>query len=156
IAIGAMIDGAIVMIENAHKHLERASPEKPRIEILIEAASQVGPALFFSLLVITVSFMPIFTLEAQERRLFGPLAFTKTFSMAAAAILSITLVPVLMILFVRGNIIPEHKNPINRALIWLYRPLIQGVLKAKTLTILLAFGVLAASLWPAQQLGSEF
>jgi Cu(I)/Ag(I) efflux system membrane protein CusA/SilA len=156
IAIGAMIDGAIVMIENAHKHLERASPEKPRIEILIEAASQVGPALFFSLLVITVSFMPIFTLEAQEGRLFGPLAFTKTFSMAAAAILSITLVPVLMILFVRGHIIPEHKNPINRALIWLYRPLIQGVLKAKTVTILLALGVLGASVWPAQQLGSEF
>jgi Cu(I)/Ag(I) efflux system membrane protein CusA/SilA len=156
IAIGAMIDGAIVMIENAHKHLERAGPEKPRIEILIEAASQVGPALFFSLLVITVSFMPIFTLEAQEGRLFGPLAFTKTFSMAAAAILSITLVPVLMILFVRGHIIPEQKNPINRALIWLYRPLIKGVLKAKALTILLALGVLAASLWPAQQLGSEF
>jgi copper/silver efflux system protein len=156
IAIGAMIDGAIVMIENAHKHLERASPEKPRIEILIEAASQVGPALFFSLLIITVSFMPIFTLESQEGRLFGPLAFTKTFSMAAAAILSITLVPVLMILFVRGHIIPEHKNPINRALIWLYRPLIRGVLKAKGLTILAALAVLGASLWPAQQLGSEF
>jgi Cu(I)/Ag(I) efflux system membrane protein CusA/SilA len=156
IAIGAMIDGAIVMIENAHKHLERASAEKPRIEILIEAASQVGPALFFSLLIITVSFMPIFTLESQEGRLFGPLAFTKTFSMAAAAILSITLVPVLMIIFVRGHIIPEHKNPINRALIWLYRPLIGGVLKAKGLTILAALAVLGASLWPAQQLGSEF
>ena len=156
IAIGAMIDGAIVMIENAHKHLERASPEKPRIEILIEAASQVGPALFFSLLIITVSFMPIFTLESQEGRLFGPLAFTKTFSMAAAAILSITLVPVLMILFIRGHIIPEQKNPINRALIWLYRPLIRGVLRAKGLTILTALAVLGASLWPAQQLGSEF
>jgi copper/silver efflux system protein len=156
IAIGAMIDGAIVMIENAHKHLERAGPEKPRIEILIEAASQVGPALFFSLLIITVSFMPIFTLESQEGRLFGPLAFTKTFSMAAAAILSITLVPVLMVLFVRGHIVPEHKNPINRALIWLYRPLIGGVLKAKGLTILAALAVLGASFWPAQQLGSEF
>ncbi len=156
IAIGAMIDGAIVMIENAHKHLERASPEKPRIEILIEAASQVGPALFFSLLIITVSFMPIFTLESQEGRLFGPLAFTKTFSMAAAAILSITLVPVLMILFVRGHIIPERHNPINRALIWLYRPLIRGVLKAKGLTIVAALAVLGVSLWPAQQLGSEF
>jgi copper/silver efflux system protein len=156
IAIGAMIDGAIVMIENAHKHLERTSPEKSRIEVLIEAASQVGPALFFSLLIITVSFMPIFTLESQEGRLFGPLAFTKTFSMAAAAILSITLVPVLMILFVRGHIVPEHKNPINRALIWLYRPLIGGVLKAKGLTILAAVAVLGASLWPAQQLGSEF
>ena len=114
IAIGAMIDGAIVMIENAHKHLERAAPGKPRVEVLIEAASEVGPSLFFSLLVITVSFMPIFTLESQEGRLFGPLAFTKTFSMAAAAILSITLVPVLMVLFVRGKIIPSTRNPINR------------------------------------------
>ena len=156
IAIGAMIDGAIVMIENAHKHLERAEPGKPRSEIIIEAAKQVGPALFFSLLIITVSFMPIFTLESQEGRLFGPLAFTKTFSMAAAAILSITLVPVLMILFVRGHIIPEHKNPINRALIWLYRPIIKGVLKARTLTILVALAILGASIWPASQLGSEF
>ena len=110
IAIGAMIDGAIVMIENAHKHLERDA-SKPRTEILIDAAKEVGPALFFSLLIITVSFMPIFTLKSQEGRLFGPLAFTKTFSMAAAAILSVTLVPVLMILFVRGRIIPEQKNP---------------------------------------------
>jgi len=156
IAIGAMIDGAIVMIENAHKHLERAKPGKPRAEAIIEAAREVGPALFFSLLIITVSFMPIFTLESQEGRLFGPLAFTKTFSMAAAAILSITLVPVLMILFVRGKIIPEHKNPINRALIWLYRPLIRGVLRAKTLTILLALAALGASAWPAGQLGTEF
>jgi len=156
IAIGAMIDGAIVMIENAHKHLERAEPGKPRAQVLIEAATEVGPSLFFSLLVITVSFMPIFTLESQEGRLFGPLAFTKTFSMAAAAILSITLVPVLMILFVRGRIIPEHKNPINRALIWLYRPLIRGVLKAKILTIVLAMAVLGVSLWPLGQLGTEF
>ena len=122
IAIGAMIDAAIVMIENAHKHLERAEPGKPRIEVLIEAASEVGPALFFSLLIITVSFLPIFTLEAQEGRLFSPLAFTKTFAMAAAAILSVTLVPALMVLFVRGRIIPEHRNPINRFLIWIYRP----------------------------------
>jgi len=156
IAVGAMIDAAIVMIENAHKHLERAPPDKPRIEILIEAASEVGPALFFSLLVITVSFLPIFTLEAEEGRLFGPLAYTKTFAMAAAALLSVTLVPALMVVFVRGRIIPEHKNPINRALIWLYRPLIRGVLKAKTLTILLALVVLGLSIWPARQLGSEF
>src|SRR5882757_1353294 len=156
IAIGAMIDGAIVMIENAHKHLERAPPDKPRLEVLIEAASEVGPALFFSLLIITVSFLPIFTMESQEGRLFSPLAYTKTFSMAAAAILSITLVPVLMVLFVRGKIIPEHKNPINRFLIWVYRPLIQGVLKAKTLTIFLAIVALAVSLWPARQLGTEF
>ena len=156
IAIGAMIDGAIVMIENAHKHLERAPPDKPRLEVLIEAASEVGPALFFSLLIITVSFLPIFTMESQEGRLFSPLAFTKTFSMAAAAILSITLVPALMVLFIRGKIIPEHKNPINRFLIWVYRPLIQGVLKAKTLTIFLALVALAVSLWPARQLGTEF
>ncbi len=156
IAVGAMIDAAIVMIENAHKHLERAPPDKPRVEILIEAASEVGPALFFSLLVITVSFLPIFTLEAEEGRLFGPLAYTKTFAMAAAALLSVTLVPALMVIFVRGRIIPEARNPINRFLIALYRPLIRGVLKAKTLTIVLAVAVLGLSLWPARQLGSEF
>ncbi|MBX9875813.1 MAG: CusA/CzcA family heavy metal efflux RND transporter, partial [Beijerinckiaceae bacterium] len=156
IAVGAMIDAAIVMIENAHKHLERSSPGKPRIEIIIEAASEVGPALFFSLLVITVSFLPIFTLEGEEGRLFGPLAYTKTFAMAAAAFLSVTLVPALMVVFVRGRIVPEHKNPINRALIWLYRPLIRGVLRARVLTILLALAVLGVSVWPARQLGSEF
>ena len=156
IAVGAMIDAAIVMIENAHKHLERAAPDKPRVEVLIEAASEVGPALFFSLLVITVSFLPIFTLEAQEGRLFGPLAFTKTFAMAAAALLSITLVPALMVIFVRGRIVPEHRNPINRFLIWVYRPIIQLVLKAKTLTILLALVALGVTIWPARQLGSEF
>jgi len=156
IAIGAMIDAAIVMIENAHKHLERAPSDKPRIEVLIEAASEVGPALFFSLLIITVSFLPIFTMEAQEGRLFSPLAFTKTFAMASAAVLSVTLVPALMVLFVRGRIIPEHKNPINRFLIWAYRPLIRIVLKAKTLTIVLALVVLAISIWPARQLGTEF
>ena len=156
IAIGAMIDAAIVMIENAHKHLERAPPGKPRVEILIEAASEVGPALFFSLLIITVSFLPIFTLEAQEGRLFGPLAFTKTFAMAAAALLSVSLVPALMILFVRGRIIPEARNPLNRAMIAIYRPVIRGVLKAKTLTIALALAVLGISVWPATQVGSEF
>ncbi|UOK73742.1 efflux RND transporter permease subunit [Ancylobacter polymorphus] len=156
IAVGAMIDAAIVMIENAHKHMERAPPDKPRIEILIEAASEVGPALFFSLLVITVSFLPIFTLESQEGRMFGPLAFTKTFAMAASALLSVTLVPALMVVFVRGRIIPEHKNPINRFLISVYRPVISGVLKAKTLTILVALVALGVTIWPARQLGSEF
>ncbi|MCG7392924.1 CusA/CzcA family heavy metal efflux RND transporter [Microvirga sp. ACRRW] len=156
IAVGAMIDAAIVMIENAHKHLERAPPDQPRVEILIKAASEVGPALFFSLLIITVSFLPIFTLEAQEGRLFGPLAFTKTFAMAAAAVLSVTLVPALMVLFVRGRIVPEHRNPINRFLIWIYRPVIQGVLKAKGLTIVLALVALGVTVWPARQLGSEF
>jgi Cu(I)/Ag(I) efflux system membrane protein CusA/SilA len=156
IAIGAMVDAAIVMIENAHKHLERAEPGKPRLQILIEAASQVGPALFFSLLIITVSFLPIFSLEAQEGRMFSPLAYTKTFSMAAAALLSITLVPALMVIFVRGRIIPERKNPLNRALIWIYRPVIKAVMKAKTLTILAAVGVLLVTLWPAMRLGTEF
>jgi Cu(I)/Ag(I) efflux system membrane protein CusA/SilA len=156
IAIGAMVDAAIVMIENAHKHLERAGPEQSRLDVLIAAASEVGPALFFSLLVITVSFLPIFTLESQEGRLFGPLAFTKTFAMAAAALLSVTLVPALMIVFVRGRIVPEQRNPINRALMAIYRPIIQGVLRARTVVIMLALLVLGASVWPARQLGTEF
>ena len=156
IAIGAMVDAAIVMIDNAHKHLDRAKPDQSRVSILIDAASEVGPALFFSLLIITVSFMPIFTLESQEGRLFSPLAFTKTFAMAAAALLSVTLVPALMVIFVRGKIVPEHKNFINRFLIWIYRPIIKAVLRAKILVILLAVAVLAATLWPARQLGTEF
>ncbi|WP_024506459.1 efflux RND transporter permease subunit [Bradyrhizobium sp. ARR65] len=156
IAIGAMVDAAIVMIENAHKHLERAEPGHSRAAILIEAASEVGPALFFSLLIITVSFMPIFTLEAQEGRLFSPLAYTKTFSMAAAALLSVTLVPALMVIFVRGRIVPEHKNIINRLLIWLYRPVIKAVLRVKIPVVLLALAMLAATIWPARQLGTEF
>ena len=156
IAISAMIDAAIVMIENAHKHLERAAPDKPRIQVLIEAASEVGPALFFSLLIITVSFLPIFSLEGQEGRMFGPLAYTKTFSMAAAAFLSVTLVPALMVVFVRGRIIPEHRNPVNRVLIAVYRPIISAVLKAKSLTIIVAIAALVITIWPARQLGSEF
>jgi len=156
IAIGAMVDAAIVMIENAHKHLERATPDKSRTEVLIAAASEVGPALFFSLLIITVSFLPIFALEAQEGRLFKPLAYTKTFAMAAAALLSVTLVPALMMLFVRGRIVPEHRNPINRFLIWLYRPVIRLALRFKAITILAAVAILAGSLWPAMRLGTEF
>ncbi|MBI0537438.1 efflux RND transporter permease subunit [Roseomonas sp. KE2513] len=156
IAVGAMVDAAIVMIEAAHKHLERAPPEKPRLVVLTEAAAEVGPALFFSLLVITVSFLPIFALEAQEGRLFHPLAYTKSFAMGAAALLSITLVPALMVLFVRGRIIPEHRNPVNRLLIWLYRPFIRVVLRARVLTILLAVTALAATAWPAARLGGEF
>ena len=156
IAIGAMVDAAIVMIENAHKHLERAAPGASRIQTLIDAAQEVGPALFFSLLIITVSFLPVFTLEAQEGRLFQPLAYTKTFAMAGAALLSITLVPALMVLFVRGRILPEHRNPINRFLIWAYRPLIAGVMRWKKLTVLLALAVLAATWYPASRLGSEF
>ena len=156
IAIGAMVDAAIVMIENAHKHLERAPSYKPRSEVLIEAAIEVGPALFFSLLVITVSFLPIFALEAQEGRMFKPLAYTKTFAMAAAALLSVTVVPALMLLFVRGRIMPENRNPVNRALMWLYRPVIGVALRNKAVTILLAVVVLFASLWPMSRLGSEF
>ncbi len=155
IAIGAMIDAAIVMIENAHKHLEHRG-NKTHTEIIIEAAKEVGPALFFSLLIITVSFLPVFTLQAQEGRLFKPLAFTKTFSMAAASFLSLTLVPVLMVLFIRGKILPEQKNPITRFLIWVYRPLINLVLKAKMLTILIAVIILAITYFPLKKLGSEF
>ena len=156
IAIGVMVDAAIVMIENAHKHLERAAPGRSRVEVVIEAASEVGPALFFSLLIITVSFMPIFTLESQEGRLFSPLAFTKTFAMAAAALLSVTLVPALMVVCVRGRIVPERQNPINRFLIWIYRPLIKGVMRARIFVIAMALAILAISVWPARQLGSEF
>ena len=156
IAIGAMVDAAIVMIENAHKHLERAPPDAPRLQIMIDACREVGPALFFSLLVITVSFLPVFTLEAQEGRMFKPLAYTKTFAMAGAALLSITLVPVLMLLFIRGPIMPEQKNPVNRFLIWVYRPIIAWVMRWKKLTIAFALVALAVSVYPAMRLGSEF
>ena len=156
IAVGAMVDASIVMIENAHKRLEHAPPGASRVQTLIDAAVEVGPALFFSLLVITVSFLPVFALEDQEGRLFKPLAFTKTFSMAGAAFLSVTLVPVLMLIFVRGRILPEQKNPVNRALIWLYRPIIRLVLRAKVPTIALALVILGGSVIPASRLGSEF
>jgi Cu(I)/Ag(I) efflux system membrane protein CusA/SilA len=156
IALGAMVDAAIVMIENAHKHLERAPPDASRVRTLTEAAIEVGPALFFSLAVIVVSFLPVFTLEAQEGRMFRPLALTKTFAMAGGALLSVTLVPVLMILFVRGRILPERKNPLNRALIFVYRPVIKTVLRAKTLTIALALVALGLTAIPLMQLGSEF
>ncbi len=159
IAIGAMIDAAIVMIENAHKHLERL-PEghstQDRFDAMLAACKEVGPALFFSLLIITVSFLPVFSLEGQEGRLFSPLAYTKTFSMASAAILSVTLVPVLMLLFIRGKIMPEAQNPVNRFLIWVYRPIIAGVMRWKKLTILLALLALGVSIYPASKLGSEF
>jgi Cu(I)/Ag(I) efflux system membrane protein CusA/SilA len=160
IAIGAMIDAAIVMIENAHKHLERlgerASDVKARAEAMIAACKEVGPALFFSLLIITVSFLPVFTLEAQEGRLFAPLAWTKTFAMAGAALLSVTLVPVLMMLFIRGRILPESRNPVNRFLIWIYRPVIQGVMRFKVATIVAALFALGVTWIPASRLGSEF
>ena len=159
IAIGAMVDAAIVMIENAHKHIERLKPDhtvRERADAMLVACKQVGPALFFSLLIITVSFLPVFTLESQEGRLFSPLAYTKTFSMAGAALLSVTLVPVLMMLFIRGRIMPEARNPVNRFLIWVYRPIIAGVMRWKKLTILAALIAMAVSIYPASRLGSEF
>ncbi|HEB88300.1 MAG TPA: efflux RND transporter permease subunit [Deltaproteobacteria bacterium] len=157
IAIGAMVDAAVVMVENAHKHLERDEGKKPRKQIMIDAATEVGPALFFSLLIITVSFLPVFTLEAQEGRLFQPLAFTKTYSMAGAAVLAITVVPVLMIWFIRGRIVPESRNPLNRLLLWLYAPVIHFVLRRRIL-VLTAAGLLlvATVLYPLPRLGSEF
>jgi Cu(I)/Ag(I) efflux system membrane protein CusA/SilA len=159
IAIGAMVDAAIVMIENAHKHLERLQPGhtlNDRADAMLEACKEVGPALFFSLLIITVSFLPVFTLESQEGRLFSPLAYTKTFSMAGASLLSVTLVPVLMMLFIRGKIMPEAKNPLNRFMIWVYRPIIAAVMRWKVMTIAVALAVLGVSWFPASRLGSEF
>ena len=156
IAIGAMIDGAIVMIENVHKHLEHDRDNKNHWQIIYEASAEVGPALFFSLLIITVSFLPVFTLQAQEGRLFAPLAFTKSYSMAASALLAVTLVPVLMGYFVRGRILPEKKNPINWLLINLYRPVIWLVLRMKSMVVLGAILILAITVIPLKQLGSEF
>ncbi|RVT50604.1 efflux RND transporter permease subunit [Rubrivivax albus] len=164
IAIGAMVDAAIVMIENAHKHLERWQHRHPgqtladdeRWRVIGRAAEEVGPALFFSLLVITLSFVPVFALEAQEGRLFAPLAYTKTYAMAAAAGLAVTLVPVLMGYLIRGRIPPETANPLNRGLIAVYRPLLEGVIRFPKLTLAAAAAVLVASLWPLQHIGSEF
>lgn len=157
IAIGVMIDGAIVMIENMHKHMEgKELTDKNRWQIVTTSASEVGPALFFSLLIITVSFLPVFTLEAQEGRMFAPLAYTKTYAMAASAVLAITLVPVLMGYFVRGKVRPEHKNPLNRCLTKLYMPALQNVLRYPKTTIVIAFLLTLLGLWPASQIGSEF
>jgi len=156
IAFGTMIDASVVMIENAHKHLERLKPGESRSEAMILACKEVGPALFFALLVITVAFLPVLALEAQEGRLFAPLAWTKTFATAGAALLSVTLVPVLMLLFIRGRILPERRNPLSRALLALYRPVIVWVLRWKWATLLLALLVMASALWPAAKLGSEF
>ncbi|MCI0401484.1 MAG: efflux RND transporter permease subunit [Gammaproteobacteria bacterium] len=157
IAIGAMVDAAIVMIENVHKHIERDGlTHENRWRVIQEAAQEVGPPLFFSLLIITLSFLPVFTLEAQEGRLFKPLAYTKTYAMAAAAGLSITLVPVLMGYFIRGHIVPEQKNPINRVLILLYRPFIHAVLMAPRTLITLAVLATVVGLWPLTKLGTEF
>jgi Cu(I)/Ag(I) efflux system membrane protein CusA/SilA len=164
IAIGAMVDGAVVMIENAHKHLERWQHEHPdseldtatRWRLVTQAAAEVGPALFLSLLIITFSFLPIFTLQGQEGRLFSPLAFTKTYAMAAAALLSITLIPVLMGLLIRGRIPSEEANPINRWLTRIYRPAIDWVLVHPKRTLVIAALIFATTLWPMSRIGGEF
>lgn len=162
IAIGAMVDAAIVMIENAHRQLENYKNEhgepsnSQRIKVIIDAASEVGPALFFSLLIITLSFIPVFTLEAQEGKLFAPLAFTKTYAMAAAAGLSVTLIPVLMTIFIRGHIRPEHDNPLNRGLIAIYKPLLSKVLHYPKVTLGVALILVLITLYPLSKLGSEF
>lgn len=157
IAIGAMVDGAIVMIENVHKHIERTPlTDENRWQVIGKAAEEVGTPLFFSLMIITLSFVPVFALEGQEGKMFSPLAFTKTYAMAAAAGLAITLVPVLMGYFVRGKILPEHKNPVNRAVIALYRPLLNLSLKFPKTIIVIALCLMASSYYPLTKLGSEF
>lgn len=157
IAVGAMVDAAIVMVENVHKHMEQNKEQKkPHWEVIREASVEVGPSLFFSLLIIAVSFLPVFTLEAQEGRMFRPLAYTKTYAMMGAAVLAITVVPVLMGYMIRGKIMPEHRNPVNRLLIWVYHPIIKLVLKAKFMVVLLAVLALAAAWIPYKRMGSEF
>ncbi|MDP2559706.1 efflux RND transporter permease subunit [Psychrobium sp. 1_MG-2023] len=157
IAIGAMVDGAIVMIENMHKHMEKTPlTEQNRWQVVTQSAIEVGPALFFSLLIITVSFVPVFTLEAQEGRMFSPLAYTKTYAMAAAAALAITLVPVLMGYFIRGKVVSEEKNPLNRILTAAYFPLLKRALTYPKITLILALFALAVGLWPMNKIGSEF
>jgi len=159
IAVGAMVDAAIIMIENAHKHLEHwanAGSRGDRARVIVDAAKEVGRSLFFSLLIITVSFLPVFTLEAQEGRLFKPLAYTKTFSMFFAALLSITLVPVLMVLLIRGKIAPEHKNPISRFLIWAYSPFVHFVLRFRRVTLVVALVAMVSTIPVFLKLGSEF
>ncbi|EPR4991089.1 efflux RND transporter permease subunit [Vibrio cholerae] len=157
IAIGAMVDGAIVMIENVHKHIERTPlTDKNRWQVIGDAAQEVGAPLFFSLLIITLSFVPVFALEGQEGKMFSPLAFTKTYAMAAAAGLAITLVPVLMGYLIRGKILPEHKNPINKGLIALYKPLLNISLKYPKSMIVLAVALMGSAYYPTTKLGSEF
>ncbi len=157
IAIGAMIDGAIVMVENMHKHLEREDNiQNKRWEIVCKSTIEVGPALFFSLLIITISFIPVFTLEAQEGRMFSPLAYTKTYAMAAAAILAITLIPVLLGYVIRGRGVAEYKNPINRVLIYLYKPILKAVLSYPKATLCIGFILLCSIFFPLKNIGSEF
>jgi Cu(I)/Ag(I) efflux system membrane protein CusA/SilA len=156
LAIGVMVDAAVIMIENAHKHIEHAPPDAPRTPLILEAAKEVGPSLFFSLLVITVSFLPIFALTAESGRLFKPLAYTKTFAMAAASILAITLVPIMMLAFLRGKIPAESWNPLNRVAQAIYHPLLGGVLRVPLLAILVAVILVGITIIPFSKLGSEF
>ena len=156
IAIGVMVDASVVMVENAHKHMERDKGKKEHWQIIMEAAKEVGPALFYALLIITVSFFPVFVLAEQSGRLFKPLAYTKTFAMAASALLSITVIPALMVVVIKGKILSEKKNPISRFFISVYMPIIKLVLRFKGLTILAAIFILAITIYPASRLGSEF
>ena len=156
IAIGAMVDASVVMVENAHKHIEHAPSDAPREPLILDAAKEVGPSLFFALLVLTVSFLPIFALGAETGRLFRPLAFTKTFAMGGAAILAITLIPILMLYFIRGKIIPDMENPIARATMVVYKPVVRGILRFPKTAILLAVLAMAATIYPFSHLGSEF
>ncbi len=155
IAIGVMVDASIVLVENLHKHKER-DPDRPHVDLVIASAKEVGPALFTSLLVVTVSFLPVFTLQAQEGRMFRPLAFTKTFAMGASALLAITIIPVLLVYFVRGRTRPEAQNPLSRLLTWAYRPLIRGVLRFPRTVVFAAILAGSVAVWPLTQLGSEF
>ena len=156
IAIGVMVDGAIVMIENVHKHIEREGGKKDHWQLILDASKEVGPPLFYSLLIITFSFLPVFTLEAQEGRLFKPLAFTKTYAMAASALLAITIVPILMGYLIKGKILPERKNPVNRFLIRVYKPVIELVLRYRRATLVITLAVLAVTIIPLRNIGSEF
>ena len=156
IAIGAMVDASVVMVENAHKHIEHAPPDAPREPLILEAAKEVGPSLFFAILVITISFLPIFALSGETGRLFRPLAFTKTFAMGGSAILAITLVPILMLYFIRGKIIPDEKNPVARATMVVYRPVLRWIMRFPKLAITLAFLAMAVTIYPLMHLGSEF
>ena len=156
IAIGTLVDAAIVMIENTHKHMERDRGKKDHWQIVLDATKEVGPSLFYSLLIITLSFAPIFALQAQEGRLFKPLAYTKTYTMAAAALLAITFVPVLTGYLVRGRLLPERRNPLSRLLVFLYRPVIRSAIRLRWLTIAVAVAVLSATWYPLQRIGSEF
>ncbi|MCX5888412.1 MAG: CusA/CzcA family heavy metal efflux RND transporter [Deltaproteobacteria bacterium] len=156
IAIGAMVDASVVMVENSHKHIEHAPPDAPREALILEAAKEVGPSLFFALLVLTVSFLPIFALGGESGRLFRPLAFTKTFAMGGAALLAITLIPILMVYFIRGKIIPDMENPVARATMVVYKPVVRWIMRVPKTAIIMALIAMAATVYPLMQLGSEF